>query len=302
MHLQKLSDSDLLASVRRAAAHEREATLQVLLHLHEVERRRLFLERGYPSLFEFCVSELGYCAGSAQIRIESMRLLRDLPSESECTRVMEKLDSGTLKLTQLSAIQKHSRTVKVEQGRKVEASEKMALLETLSHRSTRETDKIVMEAFQISPPRGEELKIHLDAEMVALLEEFKALTSHSNPEGNPSEALKQALKLGVEALKSKRGLTSTVTSCSEVNPYQASVPLSTQRLVWNRAQGQCSYVDPLTERRCVSRHFLQIDHIRERSRGGEHRVSNLRLLCHAHHQLRHRLLLSSSRTCQISNS
>ena len=287
MHLQRLSDSDLLISVRRAAAHEREATLQVLLHLHEVERRRLFLERGYPSLFEFCIQELGYCAGSAQIRIESMRLLRDLPSESERARVMEKIDEGTLKLTQLSAVQKHSRTVKVEQGRKVEAPEKMALLESLSNRSTRETEKIVMETLRISSSQGDELKVHLDSEAVALLEEFKALTSHSNPHGNATEAFKQALKLGVEASRRKRGLGAPVTSCSEVSPHQVSIPLPTQRVVWSRAQAQCSYVDPVTGRRCTGRHFLQIDHIRERSRGGKHDAANLRLLCHAHHRWRH---------------
>ena len=287
MHLQKLSDSNLLVSTRRAAAHEREATLQVLLHLHEVERRRLYLERGYPSLFEFCIQELGYCAGSAQIRIESMRLLRDLPSKSERARVMEKLDSGTLKLTQLSAVQRHSRTVKA-QGGKVEASEKVALLEILSNRSTRETEKIVMETLRISPPEGVELKVHLDPETMALLEEFKALTSHSNPHGNASAAFKHALKLGLEVLKRKRGLTIS-TSCTEVDSGQTTLPAPTGRLVWREAEGQCSHVDPLTGRRCSSRHFLQIDHIRERSRGGRHERGNLRLLCHAHHRWRHDL-------------
>ena len=285
MHLQKLSDSDLLISVRRAAAHEREATLQVLLHLHEVERRRLYLERGYPSLFEFCIRELGYCAGSAQMRIESMRLLRDIPLEADRARVMEKLDSGTLKLTQLSAVQKHSRTVKA-QGGKVEVSDKMALLDKLEDLSTRETEKVVMEALRVSPPEGVEMKVHLDFEALALLEEFKALTSHSNPHGNASAAFKQALKLSVEALKRKRGLTVS-TSCSEVNPNQDSVPLPTQRLVWREAEGQCSHVDPRTGRRCACRYFLQIDHIRERSSGGRHEPDNLRLLCHAHHRWRH---------------
>ena len=286
MQLRTLSDSDLLVSVRHAATRERDATLQILLHLHEVERRRLYLELGYPSLFEFCIQELGYCAGSAQIRIESMRLLRDLPSESDRTRVMERLDSGALKLTQLSTLQKHSRAVKA-QGRKVEASEKIALLETISNRSTRETDKIVMEALRISQPKGVELKVHLDSEAMALLEEFKALTSHSNPQGNASEAFKQALKLAVESLKRKRGLSALSTSCNEVNSDQSSIPLPTQRFVWREAEGRCSYVDPRTGRRCASRHFLQIDHIRERSRGGRHEPENLRLLCHAHHRWRH---------------
>ena len=291
MHLQKLSDSDLLAETRRATQHEREATLQVLLHLHEVERRRLYLERGYPSLFEFCVRELGYCAGSAQIRIESMRLLRDIPSDTR-ERVMEKLDSGALKLTQLSAVQKHSRTVKA-QGRKVEVSDKIALLEKLENYSTRETEKIVMETLRISPPEGVEVKVHLDSESLALLDELKALTSHSNPQGSNSAAFKQALKLGVEALRRKRGLTAS-TSCSELNPNQDSVPAANQRLTWSQADGQCSYVDPKTGRRCTSRHFLQIDHILERSRGGQHEPANLRLLCHAHHQWRHEIKMQDA--------
>ena len=286
MHLQKLSDSDLLLSVRRAAAHERDATLQVLLHLHEVERRRLFLERGYSSLFEFCIQELGYCAGSAQIRIESMRLLRDIPLEADRSRVMEKLDSGALKLTQLSAVQKHSRTVKA-QGGKVEIAEKVALLEKLEERCTRETEKIVMETLGVFRPEGVELKVHLDSESFALLEELKALTSHSNPQGDASAAIKQSLKLAVEALRRKRGLNSASTSCGEVNPHQASVPVFTQREVWKSAEGRCTYVDERTGRRCASRHFLQIDHIRERFKGGGHEPANLRLLCHAHHQWRH---------------
>ena len=38
----------------------------VLHHLREVERRFLFAELGYSSLFEYCISELKYSAGSAQ--------------------------------------------------------------------------------------------------------------------------------------------------------------------------------------------------------------------------------------------
>ena len=285
MHLQNLSDSDLIQFTRQAASREREATLQVLLHLHEVERRRLYLESGYPSLFEFCVRELGYCAGSAQIRIESMRLLRDIPAENR-KLVTEKLDSGALKFSQLSAIQKHSRTVKA-QGGKVEISQKIALLERLEDCSTRETEKIVMEALHVSPPEGTELKVHLDSEALAMLEEFKALTSHSNSQGNTSTAFKHALKLGLETLKRKRGLAAPVTSCSEVNPKQASIPSPTRRLIWKGSGGRCSHVDSCTGRRCTSQYFLQVDHIRERARGGSHEPENLRLLCRAHHRWRH---------------
>src|ERR1035437_10144294 len=148
MPLQSLSDSDLLRSTRQAALREREATHQVLLHLLEVERRRLYLPK-YASLFEFCLTELGLCAGSAQIRIAAMRLLRDIPAEEVRAQVFEKLDSGSLKLTQLSMIQKHSKTVKAEQGRKVAVAEKVALLNRLEGKSTRETEKIGTQTLQV---------------------------------------------------------------------------------------------------------------------------------------------------------
>jgi len=70
-------------------------------------------------------------------------------------------------------------------------------------------------------------------------------------------------------------------------PTGRGIPAAIKRAVWERDQGRCSYVDPTTGRRCSSRHLLQIDHIRPWARGGEARLDNVRLLCHAHHRHRH---------------
>ena len=239
-----LSDEALLFSARQAVQKEREATHEVLFHLLEVDRRHLHLECGFASLFEFCTEALGYCAGSAQIRIQGMRLLRDLPSESERTQVMAKLGTGDLKLTQLATVQRLSRTVKVEQGRKVEVAEKLALLEKIEGKNTRETEKIIAQALELPKhPEGTELKLHVDEETLQLLEEFKILSGHSNPEGNASLLFKQALALGVEALrKRKTGAPLARGSSCEVKQQQQTIPRPTQRIVWRKNDVRCSYV------------------------------------------------------------
>jgi hypothetical protein len=57
------------------------------VHLIEVERRRLHLGLGYPSMFEYCLQHLGYSASAAARRIRSARCVRDYP---EVYRLLEK--------------------------------------------------------------------------------------------------------------------------------------------------------------------------------------------------------------------
>ena len=50
MDLGNLTDSDLEKTIAEQVAHERSATTSVLHHLREIERRRLFAQRGFSSL------------------------------------------------------------------------------------------------------------------------------------------------------------------------------------------------------------------------------------------------------------
>ncbi len=52
--LRGLSNGELLARVKHLVSREREVTLEILVHLIEVERRRLHVGLGYPSMFEYC--------------------------------------------------------------------------------------------------------------------------------------------------------------------------------------------------------------------------------------------------------
>ena len=78
-NLRGLSNRELLARVKELVSRERAVTLEILVHLVEVERRRLHLELGYPSLFEYCLRHLGYSSSAASRRIHTARCIRDYP-------------------------------------------------------------------------------------------------------------------------------------------------------------------------------------------------------------------------------
>ena len=85
--LTGLSNRELLSRVKDLVSRERAVTLEILVHLIEVERRRLYLGLGYPSLFEYCVRHLGYSSSGAGRRIPAARCIRDYP---EVYRLLEK--------------------------------------------------------------------------------------------------------------------------------------------------------------------------------------------------------------------
>jgi 5-methylcytosine-specific restriction endonuclease McrA len=58
-----------------------------------------------------------------------------------------------------------------------------------------------------------------------------------------------------------------------------------KRELYREAGSQCTYVDPKSGQRCPSRYLLQSDHIINYARGGKTELSNLRLLCAAHHRM-----------------
>ena len=100
MCLKKLSDENLDSNLKRLVVSEREILGEILLHIVEVQRRRLFLTFGYSSLFNYLTQHIGYANGSAQRRIDAARLSFEVPE------VIEKLELGEINLSQVSLMQK----------------------------------------------------------------------------------------------------------------------------------------------------------------------------------------------------
>ncbi len=73
--LGTLSDNRLVRQLESLRGSERKILTAVLRHLVEMERRKLYLPRGYSSLFEFCTQHLKYSRSGAGRRIAAARTL-----------------------------------------------------------------------------------------------------------------------------------------------------------------------------------------------------------------------------------
>ena len=75
-----LTDSQLIMKLDALVEKERETTLEVLRHIIEFERRKLYLGIGYGSMFEYATRRLGYSESAAQqLRIPLMPSVTTLP-------------------------------------------------------------------------------------------------------------------------------------------------------------------------------------------------------------------------------
>ena len=99
INLKHIRNDQLLLQTKNLVQKERQINIQVLQHLQEIEKRKLYLDRGFPSLFEYAVKELGYSHSAAYRRIKSMRLCRDIP------QAVSKIKTGSLNLTTASQLQ-----------------------------------------------------------------------------------------------------------------------------------------------------------------------------------------------------
>ena len=85
---------------------------------------------------------------------------------------------------------------------------------------------------------------------------------------------------------SKEKVTFALRPKHQIKKLSRYIPSHLRKYIWERDQGQCTYVHHETKRRCTCRHLLQIDHIRPFALGGRSEKENLRLLCAGHNQYR----------------
>jgi hypothetical protein len=78
--LSHLPDPVLLRALHAVVATERDATALVLAHLAEADARRLYAPAGYPSMFAYCVGQLGLSEDVAFKRIRAARVARRYPA------------------------------------------------------------------------------------------------------------------------------------------------------------------------------------------------------------------------------
>lgn len=124
--LRNISDEHLDQNLQAIVRREKEILKEILLHIAEVDRRRLFLKFGYSSLYSYLTERLGYDGGSAQRRLDAARLAQQVPS------LVESIDCGDITLAQVTFLQKSLRQVK---DQRFPARAKAEILENLKNKT-----------------------------------------------------------------------------------------------------------------------------------------------------------------------
>ena len=91
-------DKELIKSLVDLNERERATSADILLHLIEVEQRKLHLELGYSSLFSYACKALHYSEPAAHRRIGSARCINRIPE------LYPMLLAGEVSLTTISLI------------------------------------------------------------------------------------------------------------------------------------------------------------------------------------------------------
>ena len=312
MNLKSLTNVELNNQLQSLAKSERKITHEILLHINEVESRRLFAQLGFGSALEYLVKECHYSESSAYRRIQAARLLKVVPE------VSSKIETGQINLTQLSKVQSLIQQQEKQTQEKVTLETKQELLNKIENQNSFQTEKLIAKELNIIIQDRDVVKVQQDESIYVSLKftkeqnekikEVKSLMSHINPNPTLAEVFEYLADFYIAKKKGlKKTQTQTQTSNNKhknlnrnpitgqiiIKPENAKqhrsttfqrayIPSSVRNAVKHFANYQCEFVDDKTGRRCESKHQLEIDHKIPKAKGGGDCISNLSLVCKQH--------------------
>ena len=306
---QSLSNRELLDATHTLARHACDVEADLLVHLAEIDERKLYLESAFPSLFAFCVGELAFSEDAAYSRILVARAARRLPA------VIDALRSRRVHLTGLRLLVPHLTLENCEEVLARAAGKSKRDVEELVARLARQPPVAAVVrkvaaapiaplalplAIAPAPPRPVVRPLAEDSWKVQFtasnlfrnkLRIAQDLLRHRVPGGDLALIFERALDLLIERVKKER-FASGCRPRTQVATKPAEsrhVPAAIRREVYERDGGRCTFVDE-SGRRCPETGFLELDHVDGYARTYTHAVDAMRLLCHAHNQHAARLV------------
>lgn len=158
--LGHLANHVLLRDLTALVRQDRKTTATLIAHLAEVDRRRLYADAGYGSMFDYCVRVLGFSEDVAGKRITAARVARTFP------RVFAALEEGRLHIAGLCVISRQLRTLP--------PNEALELLAAAEHKTRDQIQELLAERF----PQPDLAPSLTPAPQLAASETFD-LTSHA---------------------------------------------------------------------------------------------------------------------------
>ena len=214
--LIQFTNTEIDARFARLVKSERKITHLVLTHIAEVSRRKLYLDYGLTSVYQYLTQRHGYCESSAYVRMDAAKVFAANP------HLHEKIEEGSIKLSQLAKVQRcvkqKLKAQKDSDFQKNQAGEQASdtddtfdegevifdnaslrtktseLLARIENKTGFETDKILsvgfdvpVKALQKTAPQKDgtiRLEFSVSAEDFEAIQKLQSRVSHSVPNGD----------------------------------------------------------------------------------------------------------------------
>jgi len=267
MKLTHLTDKTLLNDTKFLVGKEREFLTKILHHLKEIDKRKLYSDLGYSSLFDYCVRDLGYSEGNAQRRIQACRLLASIPD------LDLKIENGELSLSNISLAATFFRQNDIEN-----LSDKKIILDQLENLSKKEGEKMLFAIF------GEEVKEkgshrRISSEKIKLslvlsettFEKCEKLKSLLGKSMSYPELINYMVVIAINEIERKKF---KILRIPKVSPP----PVAVNRVISSATKREV-YLRDKKRVKCGSLYNLNFDHQLPFALGGSSDAKNIRLLC-----------------------
>ena len=287
MNIKNLTDKQLHQNLLRLKSTESHIIAEIISHLEEVYRRRLFADYKCSSIYDYCIRILGYSNGEAHRKISACKLA------SQFHGVKESIAKGELSLSNAASVQvflNQSKKAQKNAGSSREASiqraharkdfNPMAVIERVKNKSSRECEteleKIAREnQLEVHGNRPSKwsvgdkllLKVYLDRDKLELLKSRLQVNCEQ-------ELLQLLMEEKLNATEPRTNIKPRVRLNASQNPR--SIAPAKRALLMKRAHKKCE--------NCGSKQYLQIDHKMSVALGGSNDIENLRVLCRSCNQ------------------
>ncbi|MGZ3794563.1 MAG: HNH endonuclease, partial [Bdellovibrio sp.] len=300
-------------------AKERKLLHVILEHIREVDFRKIYLERAYSSLYEYLVKELGYSGSAAMRRLEAARLLKEVPT------LAEKIQEGSVNLSQIGELSRALKEKEKTCGMKVSCAQKEELVAIITGKTTQETQKELSLALDVQPKKHDSQRMQQDEsirlEITLTKEQYQKLMTckdlavaslykyqkesslGSLIEVLADQYLAKKIKPEVDTPTKTKTQTKTKTTGTENGvKFTTKTVSETERVKKSRVNKTltpktrkavlsrdlcCQFKNKKSGRQCRSTYALQVDHRTSRWAGGDHSIENLQVLCFYHNQFKY---------------
>lgn len=303
MDFKKLSNDQVVLSLENQFSIERNTSHNILLHLKEIEARKIYAEMGFSSLFWMLVRYFKQSESSARDRLKALGLMMEVPA------VEDRLISGDLCMSTVSMAQRQISREEKLSGKKVSKEKKIEIVDSITGKTMAETEVLLFQHLPetASNPQSFERRVSENATRMSLtvpddvrdmMVRLKELWAHVDPTMDNVEVMRRAFKLALEKVdptQRKKTQSATESVKHRSNKRLTYYGKEFDRALWERAGSQCEYVAPKTRCRCSCKFGLQREHIIPIGMGGTNELSNMQLLCRAHNDLRARKVFGNKK-------